>query len=44
MLPPFDVQQSQDVEGVCVNVVKTRGHSTLLVAVERSAYVTKVQV
>lgn len=32
VLPPFDMQQSQDAVGVCVNVVKTRGHPALLVA------------
>ena len=36
MLPPFDVQQPQDVVDVRVNMVKTRGDPTLLIAVERS--------
>lgn len=32
VFPPFDVQQPQDVVGVCVDVVKTRGCPALLVA------------
>lgn len=35
-LVPLDVQQSQDVVGICVNMLETRGHSTLLVAAERA--------
>lgn len=42
MFPPFDMKQSQDAVGVGVHVVKTRGYSTLLVAVDGSK--TKVQV
>lgn len=42
VFPPFDMKQSQDVVGVSVHVVKTRGYSTLLVAVDGSK--TKVQV
>lgn len=38
VLPPFDVQQSQDVVGVGVHVVKTRGHSALLVAAQRPKF------
>lgn len=34
--PPFDVQQSQDVVGICVDVVKTRGRPAFLVAGDRT--------
>lgn len=36
VFPPFDVQQAQDVVGVCVDVVKTRGRPALLVAGDRT--------
>lgn len=35
MFLPFDVQESQDVVGICVNMGETRGHSSLLVSAER---------
>lgn len=44
VFPPFDVQQPQDVVSICVNVVKTRGRPTLLVAGDGTKVKNKVQV